>query len=201
MSTNGNRAAAEARLARRRHLQQRQTVVFGALIAALLVIALTAGAMWVGILPTPVNIPINSPEPTEATAPPGPCPPEGQTYVNFAEITTNVLNGTSRAGLAGTTAAELQARGIVVASQANAESSYAGVVRLVAGPTGLGQAYSVALLFPESTIVLDERADATVDVVLGGTFEMLLPADEVLLDPTVVIPAPQGCEPLPTATG
>ncbi|WP_154795821.1 LytR C-terminal domain-containing protein [Occultella kanbiaonis] len=201
MSTNGVRDAAEARAARRRHLQQRQTIIFGGLIAVMLVIALTAGAMWVGILPTPVNIPINSPEPTEATAAPGPCPPEGQTYINFAEITATVLNGTTTSGLAGTTGAELQARGIIIAAQANAESSYAGVARIVAGPTGLGQAYSVALLFPESTIVLDERADATIDVILGARFEMLLPAEEVLLDPAVVIPAPQGCEPLPTATG
>src|SRR5690606_2527668 len=68
--------AHEAREARRRHLQQRQTVIFGSLIAGLLVIGLGAGAVWAGILPAPISIPIQSPEPDDL-APPAPCPPEG----------------------------------------------------------------------------------------------------------------------------
>ncbi|MBK5248621.1 MAG: LytR C-terminal domain-containing protein [Actinomycetales bacterium] len=199
MSTNVSTDAAQARAGRRRHLQQRQTVIFGGLIAAILVIGLTATAMWVGILPSPINVPISSPTPTDTVAA-MPCPPDGQLPVPYAEISANVLNGTNTAGLAATTAASLAGYGVSIGQQANANARYAGVARIVAGPLGVGAAYTVAALFPEATIETDARSDATVDVIVGSEFEALLPAESITLDPTVDIPAPEGCTPVALPT-
>ncbi|SEE90459.1 LytR C-terminal domain-containing protein [Ruania alba] len=188
---------AKARAARRRHLQQRQTVIFGTLITAMLVIGLAAGAVWVGILPSPVSIAISEPESTE-TGDAGPCPPEAATYVPLNEISANVLNGTSRSGLAASTSAELGDRGISVGRQDNAESPFAGVVRIVSGPEGLAAAYTAGVLFTDARIEVDSRTDETIDVILGSAYEALRSADEVDIDPAVEIPVPQGCEPLST---
>ncbi|QOR71299.1 LytR C-terminal domain-containing protein [Ruania alkalisoli] len=189
---------AKARAARRRHLQQRQTVIFGTLILAMLLIGLGAGAVWVGVLPSPFNVAISSPEPTE-TADAGPCPPADATYVPLGEISANVLNGTSESGLAARTSGELGERGIAVSRTANASSPFAGTARIISGQDGLAAAFTTAVLFPGAVIDVDDRSDQTVDIVLGATFETLRSADEIDIDPELEIPAPQGCTPLSTA--
>lgn len=195
MSSIDAKHAAAARAARRRHLQQRQTVIFGSLIAGLLVIGLAAGAMWVGILPSPVNIPIHSPEP-ESTAPPPPCPAPDATPIPYGEIAANVFNGTTRAGLAAGTAAGLAERGVSISGQENAPVRYDGVARIVTGPTAVAEAYTLAALFPEADIELDGRTEDVVDVIVGDGFEGLLPAESVELEDEAPIPPLAGCEPV-----
>ncbi|WP_022918327.1 LytR C-terminal domain-containing protein [Ruania albidiflava] len=197
MSTQQSRA--RARAARRRHLQQRQTVIFGTLIAAMLVVGLASGAMWVGILPSPFSVPINSPEPTasEATVP---CPPEDATFVALEDITVNVLNGTSRVGLAASTSDALTNHGVTVAEQSNSEAPYAGTVEIVTGADGLPAAFTIAELFDNATIQTDSRGGATLDVVLGANFEALRSSDEISIDPEAPIPAATDCTPLSTAS-
>lgn len=195
MSSIDAKHAAAARAARRRHLQQRQTVIFGSLIAGLLVIGLAAGAMWVGILPTPVNIPIHAPEP-ENTAPPPPCPPPDATPVPYGEIAANVLNGTDRARLAASTAAGLAEHGVSIDQQENASVRYEGVARIVTGPTAVAEAYTLAALFPEAEIELDGRSEDVLDVIVGDTFDGLLPAESVTLEEEVPITPMPGCEPV-----
>ena len=197
MSTQQSRV--RARAARRRHLQQRQTVIFGALIAAMLVGGLTAGAMWVGILPSPFSVAINSPEPTEAGAT-TPCPPEGATFVPLEEISANVLNGTNRNGLASTTSAALAEHGVAIGREANAESRFTGAARIIAGPQGLPAAFTTAELFTDATIEVDSRSGETIDVVLGSAFQELRPDEEIAIDPEAPIPAAAECTPLSTAT-
>ncbi len=197
MSTQQSRA--RARAARRRHLQQRQTVIFGSLIAAMLVIGLASGAMWVGILPSPFSVAINSPAPT-ASAATVPCPPEGATFVPLEDITANVLNGTSRNGLAASTSEALTERGVTVDQEANAESPYSGSVQIVAGPEGLAAAFTIAELFTDAVIETDSRGGATVDVILGANFEALRDAEEIAIDPEAPIPAATDCTPLSTAS-
>lgn len=197
MSTQQSRV--RARAARRRHLQQRQTVIFGTLIAVMLVSGLAAGAMWTGILPSPFSVAINSPEPTDAGAT-MPCPPDGATFVPLSEISANVLNGTDRRGLAATAAAALTDHGIAVGNQANAESLFAGQARIMAGPQGLPAAFTAAELFGDAAIEVDSRSDETIDIVLGAEFEELRADDEIAIDPDAPIPAAAECTPLSTAT-
>lgn len=188
--------AARARAARRRHLQQRQTVIFGTLVAALLVIALLGGAVWSGVIPSPIEVPINSGEPAATPAPVAPpCPPADTTPVPYEEISANVLNGTERQNLAGQTAATLQNLGVQIGRQANG-TPYGGVVQVTTGPLGVASAYTIAAVFTSAQIVLDGREDATVDVLLGEGFEGVLDAEDVTLDPKEPIPAPADCRPV-----
>lgn len=192
--------AVRARAARRRHLQQRQTVIFGTLVAALLLVALLGGAVWSGVIPSPVSVPINSggPAPTaDAIVPP--CPPADALPVPYAEISANVLNGTQEQNLAGRTAATLQTYGVQIGQQANG-TPYGGVAQLTVGPLGVASAYTLAAVFSEAQIVLDAREDATVDLLLGDAYEGLIPLEEVALDPAVPIVPPEGCRPIETAS-
>ncbi len=190
--------AVRARVARRRHMQQRQTVIFGTLVTVLLVAGLLGGAVWSGVLPSPIDIEINSGAP-EATPAPGapPCPPEGALPVPYSEISANVLNGTETQGLAAGTAATLRSYGIQTGREQNGQR-YEGVARLTAGPLGVASAYTLAALFSSAEIVLDAREDATVDVLLGMAFEDVLPLEQVELDPEAPIPPPADCRPVET---
>lgn len=190
--------AVRARVARRRHMQQRQTVIFGTLVTVLLVAGLLGGAVWSGVLPSPIDIEINSgaPEATPAPVAP-PCPPEGALPVPYSEISANVLNGTETQGLAAGTAATLRSYGIQTGREQNGQR-YEGVARLTAGPLGVASAYTLAALFSSAEIVLDAREDATVDVLLGMAFEDVRALEQVELDPEAPIPPPADCRPVET---
>jgi hypothetical protein len=194
--------AARRRAAHRRRLQQRQTVIFGVLITLLVAVALVAGAMWTGVLPSPVARPFSTPEATDA-AEAVPCPPPDAMPVPFGEIAVNVYNGTRRAGLAATTGSQLAQFGVVVSSQANYPGgSYGGVAQVVAGPLGIPSAYTISALIPESVVTYEgSRSDATVDVVLGEAFESVLSPDASPVNPSIPLEAPAGCTPVtpPTA--
>src|SRR5690606_1838397 len=179
-------------------MQQRQTVIFGTLVTVLLVAGLLGGAVWSGVLPSPIDIEINSgaPEATPAPVAP-PCPPEGALPVPYSEISANVLNGTETQGLAAGTAATLRSYGIQTGREQNGQR-YEGVARLTAGPLGVASAYTLAALFSSAEIVLDAREDATVDVLLGMAFEDVLPLEQVELDPEAPIPPPADCRPVET---
>ncbi|MFH5820962.1 LytR C-terminal domain-containing protein [Georgenia sp. AZ-5] len=186
------------RAARRRHLQQRQTVIIGGLVTVLLVVGVIAGAMWAGLLPAPFTREFSSPEPTEEAIV-TPCVPEGTAPPAFTEITANVYNGTDRPGLAGDTAEGLGQAGVVVNQQANwPQGEYSGAVQIIVGPKAVAAGYSVARAFPGAVVSLDEnRDDETVDVVLGATYESMLPPEEIAaLDPAAPLVSAEGCTPV-----
>ncbi|WP_043346465.1 LytR C-terminal domain-containing protein [Beutenbergia cavernae] len=191
--------AARRRAARRRHLQQRQTVIFGGLLAVLGVVALAAAGVFTGILPSPIDPPFSTPEPTDTALPP-PCPAADALPVAFSEVTVNVYNGTTRAGLAGSTAEQLAALGVLINSELNNPGGhYEGVTDIQVGAAGVTAGYTIAALFPEATITLEtNRTDAAVNVVLGDGFEAMSDPAEAALDPETPIAAPAGCEPVPT---
>lgn len=185
------------RAVRRRHLHERQAVVFGTLITAMVAAALLGLGVWFGAIPSPFTVPFATP------APPGssqPCPPEGAMPVPYAQISVNVLNGTTRSGLAAATGAELGARGLVIASQGNSPTRYADAALVRTGPQGVPQAYTLAAMVPGAIVELDQRQDATVDIVLGAAFDGLLPPEEAALDPEAPLTTPEGCLPIPEPT-
>nr|KEP23806.1 hypothetical protein DA06_04510 [Georgenia sp. SUBG003] len=193
--------AALRRAARRRRLQQRQTVIFGGLITILLVAALIAGAIWSGLLPAPFTRDFSREESPEDQVV-QPCLPEGATAVPLGSITANVYNGTDTAGLAATTGEVLGGAGVLVNQQANwPQGEYAGVVQIVTGPLGVTAGYSLARLFPEAVVTLDDRSDESVDVVLGSGYTKMLSADEIAgLDPEGALTSPEGCTPVTAPT-
>ena len=204
MTATATDEAARQQALRRRRLQQRQTVIFGALITVLLVVGLVAGLMWAGAVPAPFTRAFSSASPTEQQIV-TPCPPEGATPVAFSEVLANVYNGTDRGGLAGETGQALGQLGVVVNQQANwPQGAYAGAVQIVVGPLGVTAGYSVARIFPGAVVSLDStRGDESVDVVLGEKYDKMLTPDQIAaLDPSAPLEAPAGCTPVvaPTQT-
>src|SRR5690606_6795790 len=84
---------------------------------------------------------------------------------------------------AGRTAGGLAQYGIVISQEANYGGSFEGVANIVSGARGLQAAYTVAQLIPGSTVTLDGREDATIDVVLGGAFSEIPEPESNPVDP------------------
>lgn len=195
---SADRTPDAARQRRHRHVRERQAVVFGVLLGGLAVAALGAAAVYTGSWTPPVLARgFSSPAPTGLAAANSPCPPEGATPVPYGQVTVNVLNSTSRVGLAGDTASALASRGFVVASQNNAAAmgytGYDGTALIQFGTQGVAAAYTVAAQFDTPQLVLDTRADATVDVVVGKTYNALVAAADVVLVVDQPFAVPEGC--------
>ncbi|HEY0215428.1 MAG TPA: LytR C-terminal domain-containing protein [Cellulomonas sp.] len=186
---------------RRRHMHERQAVIFGVLLAGLGVSALGAAAVYTGSLDLPfLSRGFSSPEPTGLAAADSPCPPEGATPVPYGEVLVNVYNGTSRIGLAGDTADALTARGFAIGTEANASAQgytgFEGTAQIQFGTTGVAAAYTLAAQFDSPLLVLDARADASVDVVVGASYNALVAAADVALATDQPFASPAGCIPL-----
>jgi ABC-type uncharacterized transport system permease subunit len=114
-------------------------------------------------------------------------------------ITVNVYNATTRAGLARSTSVLLVQRGFQIKSVANdpKNASVAGSAEVRYGPKGALAAKVVAAQVMGAALVPDQRADATVDFVLGQGFTALATPAQVAanLKPKPVA-VPSGC---PTA--
>jgi hypothetical protein len=89
-----------------------------------------------------------------------------------ATVSVRVFNATDQSGLAGTVAADLQARGFVVDEIANDSSgrTVTGVGEVRHGPRGNDAAAFLALVLPGAGDYPDTRATAVVDLVLGPEF-------------------------------
>lgn len=189
MTTDADRA----RALRRRHMHERQAVIFGVLLAALAVVGLGSAAVYTGSLSLPFLEEEFAAKPTPpATARAFPCPPDGALPVAYGEITVNVYNSTSTAGLAAATLKSFTDRGFLGGETDN-QPTYDGTVRIAFGQAGLTAAYTVAAHLPDVEFVADGRKGPEVDVVLGTEFKGLVPADEVGLDPETPLEAPKGC--------
>ncbi|AEE47562.1 LytR C-terminal domain-containing protein [Cellulomonas fimi] len=185
-----------ARALRRRHMHERQAVIFGVLLAGLAVAGLGAAAVYTGNVSLPFVARGFSTPPPEPAAPVGPCPPANALPVAYAQVSVNVLNGTSSVGLAGATAEELRLRGFTVAGTANSEAGYEGVALISFGVNGAAAAYTLAAQVDGADMLLVAREDAGVDITLGSQWPGLLPTEQVLLDPAAPLVGPEGCTPL-----
>ncbi|MEV7974010.1 LytR C-terminal domain-containing protein [Cellulomonas sp. NPDC089187] len=200
MSTD--RSPDSARQRRRCRVRERQAVIFGVMLGAMAVSAVGAAAVYSGNLSLPfLSQPISSPAPTGLAAANSPCPPEGAVPIGYGEITVNVFNGTSRPGLAGETARSLSGRGFLIGVEANASSrgysgSQEGTALIQFGAQGAAQAYTVAAQFDSPRLVLDDRQDASVDVVVGTAYNALVAAGDVVLAPGEPFASPEGCIPM-----
>jgi hypothetical protein len=140
-----------------------------------------------------------------ATATPGASLPKPAT------VTANVYNATDRAGLARSTAATLRTRGFGIGSIANdpLAKTLTNVGEIRYGPSGKDNALLMRYYVVGATLVLDQRTDTTVDVVLGQKFKAIPDQkviDAALAKPVVVTsgagcPSPSAKPASPTATG
>ncbi|ASR55657.1 LytR C-terminal domain-containing protein [Cellulomonas sp. CW35] len=188
-----------ARALRRRHMHERQAVIFGVLLAALAVVGLGSAAVYTGSLSLPFMEQEFAAEPTpSATTRSYPCPPDGALPVPYGDITVNVYNSTSTAGLAAATLKGFTDRGFA-GGEADNQPTFDGTVRIAFGQSGIAAAYTVAAHVQKPQFVLDGRKGPEIDVVLGTKFKALVPADEVGLDPEKPLAAPKGCTKVPVA--
>jgi hypothetical protein len=107
------------------------------------------------------------------------------------QVTSNVFNATTRAGLAKRTSAELQSRGFVIGRVANDPLSkkVTGVAEIRYGASGLANAQLMRYYVIGAVLVKDGRKDASIDVVLGDKFKVVTPqkaVDAALKKPTPV---------------
>ncbi|WP_104055712.1 MULTISPECIES: LytR C-terminal domain-containing protein [unclassified Arthrobacter] len=162
--------AARVRLARRR--QQRHRIVIGLLLAVLLAAALFALAVlrgWI-VLPESETKPVASTE----------CPAGPFTYQDSDTITVNVYNTTATAGLATQVSEALAQRGFQKGIVGNGSVNREGMTAIIiSGPDGEEAAFTLQQQIPGTQYVQDDRADTTVDVVLGSGYAALVPTDKV----------------------
>jgi hypothetical protein len=186
---------------RRRHKHERQAVIFGSLVAALAIAGLGGAAVYTEVLSVPfLDRGFSSPPAEEvAEVAAAPCPPEGTLPVAYNAVQVNVLNGSSRTGLAGSTATALAARGFLVLTTDDYPVDITPAAQINFGQAGIAAAYSLASNIEQAVMVLDLREDATVDLVLGRDFTQLVDPASIVLDPAAPIPAPEGCVPLEEA--
>jgi len=187
--------AQRQRALRLRHKHERQAVIFGTMIAGLLVVGLGATAVYTGLISSPFKRPFSTPAQTAAVQP-VPCLPAGTRPVGYKDVAVRVLNGTDHAGLAGVVATALKQRGFAVKSTGNYPTRpLSGTVRVVAGPNGIGAAYTLAAQILDARIVLDARKDASVDLAVGTEFTTLLDPSQVPLNPDKPMISAIGCVP------
>jgi hypothetical protein len=198
------------RTLRRRHKHERQAVIFGVLLAVLAAAGLLSAAIMSGTIDAPFARGFTEPKhkPTE-TRPKFPCPAPDAVALTYKSVAVNVLNSTDRSGLAATVGAELTARGFVVKATDNSPLAVPGTARIVFGAQGIAAGYTLAAQVDSPQLVMDGRADATVDLIVGDTYDSLLDPTAVTLEPTVPLVPRPGCVPLsqivataaPTSTG
>lgn len=97
------------------------------------------------------------------------------------QVRVELLNGTSRNGLAKTVGRELEGRGFVVPVKANAPAALPGPTRVVWGPGAEDEAALVASHIAGSMTVSEPQARAgSVQVTLGNAFRRLATAAEAV---------------------
>ena len=156
--------------------------------------------VWSGVLPVPYDPGFSSAK-DDATPVVQPCPASDTTTSDVIAIPVNVYNGSETVGLAATVQQELEEAGLTVTSANDWPGGiYNGEVQIMASKGGLTNAYSLAQIFPKSTVQLDKSLsddDTTVSVVLGKEYlQNALKSDEIkLLGADKPITAPSDCVP------
>ena len=180
-------------------MQHRQATVIGTILAVMVAAVAVSLLVSLGILPT-YNPGFSQPKST-ATYVPQPCPPSGAKTVDVTTLTINVYNGSESVGLATTVQQELEEAHLHITSANDWPGGiYNGEVQIMASKGGLTNAYSLAQIFPNSTVQLDRSlsdSDTTVSVVLGKEYlQNALKSDEIkLLGADKPITAPSDCVP------
>jgi hypothetical protein len=88
------------------------------------------------------------------------------------QVTLNVLNGSKRMGIAGIAGEIFTSRGFTVASVGNFDDyEVSATAEIHYGPAGAKAAQLAAAYFADAVLKQDDRAGATVDVIVGQKFD------------------------------
>jgi len=183
---------------RRRREHERQAVVFGLIIAFLLIAALGAVAAYSGAISTPFSRPIFTP--AAAVPRPEPClpavkgQPDGALPVAYEKINVRVYNASETGGVAGANAEVLADRGFNVSATGDM-GSQVETSELRFGVKGITRAYTLAAQYTSVRLVLDDRDGNAVDLLVGNRYSPPLNADQVLIAADQPLQDVQGCVP------
>ncbi|WP_081736717.1 LytR C-terminal domain-containing protein [Arthrobacter sp. MA-N2] len=146
-----------------------------------IVLALLIGLIVAGLVGAwaVMNGVIRFPSALASSAPAAVCPTTVFDYTPNNKIQVNVYNAAGRSGLAKNVADQLKARGYIVGSVDNSTTSYTGSAMVVSGSSGEAAAFNIQRNVPNTDFFQDQRADASVDIILAPGFSALVPAELV----------------------
>jgi hypothetical protein len=169
--------------------------VFGFLIGCLGLVAALAVGVLTGRLAPPFSAELKVKASPSQEAVDQPCAPaEGAVYPDPSTIQVRVFNASGRQGYATSAADALADHGFPKPDAANA-APYEGVAKVVAGLSGVLNAYTVLEYLPQgSVIIMDRRDDSSVDLVLGLQFQGLKAFGDVAYEPGGALTPLEGCK-------
>ena len=97
-------------------------------------------------------------------------------------VTVNVLNSTTKTGLAAQVTALLVTAGFKTGTPSNDETARApvtGIAEIRYGPSGAGAARLLLFYVPGAVLVKDTRTDSSVDLALGAKYTAVVAPSEV----------------------
>ena len=157
-------------------------VVLGMLVAVLFAAAVVVQGITAGW--------IDLPRPALRPGPQADCPAGPYLYQSPDTVTVNVYNSTPTPGLATEVADALKARGFKVDQTGNSTVNREGMTAIIlSGPEGEGEAFTVQQQIPLTHYIQDDRKGSSVDVVLGSTFDGLVPVEKA----QAAVPGPISC--------
>jgi hypothetical protein len=184
------------RKAVRRHRRERQVLVFGTIVIAMVAIVFISMGVYKGTIQGPFNESFVTPEAEYSSTVNLVCPPAGSLPLEPDQVAVRVFNGTDTPGLAGHTLDDLEGRGFVGLGASNWSRTYDKVARIMFGESGVQKAYTLALQFTDAELVLDTRTNATVDVVVGASYKGIVSPLDPQLDPNTPLTANAPCVPV-----
>ncbi|MDP9986136.1 LytR C-terminal domain-containing protein [Arthrobacter sp. FW306-05-C] len=164
------RAALEAAKDADETARVRRRVLHGVVLVLLIGLIAAGIILAMAIINGRLKIPAAEPAPTPVSS----CPASTFDYTPNDKVSLNVLNSTSRAGLARSVADEFLARKFVVGNVANVNAGYRGVAAVVSGAAGQAAAFTVQRNLQGSDYFQDGRTDASVDVILAQDYKALV---------------------------
>lgn len=180
-------------------------MVFGLLIAFLLIAGLAAAAMYTGALSSPFSRPIYTPA---AEAPqPEPClplvkgQPDGALPVPYSKVQVRVYNAADGSEpLASANEEVLTERGFDVVATGNWQGQKIQQSEIRFGSKGITRAYTLAAQYPDVRLVLDDRSGSKIDLLVGEQYSPPLSTERVLLDAETPMQDAEGCVPADEVT-
>lgn len=165
----------DERAERKRYIRCRQQIVFSC-VGAVLAVALVVSALFyfhvggLGITATSavkpnygVRVPCST---KDANG-------KNQTYSNYANVKVRVLNGTKFVGFAKAVSTALSNRQFKVTGWDNYKGKKVERTTIYFGKNAINEAYTLNTNFTDAVMVMDDRDDKLIDVVLGASFNDL----------------------------
>ena len=176
----------DEREARKQYIRHRQRTVFTAVGAAMAVILVVAMLFFFHVFGLGrVGVPAQ--EPNYGVV--APCAQAGEdgtaVTVSAPSVTIRVLNGTEFSGFAQAVGKGLENRGFTLQSYSTYQDANGNSINNVErttiyfGRNSINQAYTLNDNFTDAIMVMDDREDELIDVVLGATFKNLKDLHEV----------------------